>query len=183
MSDYRWYIDMFLSKLWLRSDEFADYRKERFISDLPRLFAEKVKKNIQQNFNGNIPYQFLTIGEFNFIIEMGIQICIDYKLQNKIKNEKINNRREMGSFCKQYGATPLKTPSNPKNKKTVSKGRNNFRYHKKKSYKENSEFYKAPYKKKYGKKSYKNPFTKSNDKDVKCYKRGCFDHYANKCKV
>lgn len=68
---------MFLSKLCLRADESADYWKERFISGLPRLFAEKVKKNIQQNFNGTILYQSLTIGELsNYIIETGIQICI-----------------------------------------------------------------------------------------------------------
>lgn len=134
MSDYRWYGDMFLSKLCLRSDGFADYWKERFISGLPRLFAEKVKTNIQQNFNGTIPYQSLTIGELsNYIIETGIQICTDYKLHNKIKNEKINNRREMGSLCEQCGATPLKAPSNPKNKKTFSKGISNFCYHKKKN--------------------------------------------------
>ncbi|KAK2428017.1 hypothetical protein QL285_026560 [Trifolium repens] len=44
MSDYRWYKDMFLSKLCLRPDGAAIYWKERFISGLPRLFAEKVKK-------------------------------------------------------------------------------------------------------------------------------------------
>lgn len=89
----------------------------------------------------------------------------------------------MGSFCQQYGGTPLRAPSNPKNKKTFSKGRSNFRYHKKKPYKENSEFYKAPYNKRYGKKPYKNSFTKSKDKDIKCYKCGSFDHYTNKCEV
>lgn len=63
MSDYRWYRDMFLSKLCLRPDGTTDYWKERFISGLPRLFAEKVKINIKQNFNGTIPYQSLTIEE------------------------------------------------------------------------------------------------------------------------
>lgn len=143
MSDYRWYRDMFLSKLCLRSDGAADYWKERFISGLPGLFAEKVKINIKQNFNGMIPYQSLTIGELsNYVIETGIQICTDYKLQNKIKNEKASNRREMGSFCEQYGATPLRALSNPKNKNPARKGRNNFRYHKKQFYKDKPEFYK-----------------------------------------
>lgn len=80
---------MFLSKLCLRSDGAADYWKESFISGLPILFAEKVKTNIKQNFNGIIPYRSLTVGKLsNYVIETGIQICTDYKLQNKIKNEK-----------------------------------------------------------------------------------------------
>ncbi|CAK8537723.1 unnamed protein product [Lathyrus sativus] len=100
MSDCRWYRDMFLSKLYLRSDGVADYLKERFISGLPRLFAEKVKTNIKQNFNEIIHYQSFTVGELsNYVIETGIQICTTYKLQNKFKNEKMSNRREMGSFC------------------------------------------------------------------------------------
>ena len=86
MSNYRWYRDMFLSKLCLRSDGAADYWKESFISGLPILFAEKVKTNIKQNFNEIIPYQSLNVGELsNYVTETGIQICIDYKLQNKIK--------------------------------------------------------------------------------------------------
>ncbi|XP_050898032.1 uncharacterized protein LOC127104936 [Lathyrus oleraceus] len=143
MSDYRWYRDMFLSKLCLRSDGAADYWKERFINGLPILFVEKSK------------------------------------------NENMSNRREMGSFCKQYGATPLRAPGNPKNKRVVIKSKKNFRYHKKQPYKDNSEFHKAPYKKNYGKKPYRKPYdkTKPKDKDVKCYKYGCFGHYANKCKM
>lgn len=80
---------MFLSKLFLRSDDVADYWKERFISRLAKLFVEKVKTNIKQNFNGIIPHQSLTVGELsNYVIENGIQFFIDYKLQNNIKNEK-----------------------------------------------------------------------------------------------
>jgi hypothetical protein len=91
----------------------------------------------------------------------------------------------MGSFCEQYGATPLRAPSKSKNKKPASKGRNNFRYHKKQFYKDKPEFYKKPYKKNYGKKPYRkyNNKSKPKDKDVKCYKYGRFGHYANKCKV
>lgn len=85
---------MFISELYLRSDAAADYWKGRFISGLSKLFAEKVKTNIKQNFNEIIPYQSLTVGELsNYVIEIGIQICTDYKLQNMIKNEKMSNRR------------------------------------------------------------------------------------------
>lgn len=88
--------------------------------------------------------------------------------------KKASNRREIGSFYEQYGATPLRAPSNPKNKKPASKGRNNFHYHKKQFYKDKPEFYKKPYKKNYGKKPYRkyNNKSKPKDKDVKCYKCG-----------
>lgn len=100
MSDYRCYRDMFLSKLCLRSDGVADYWKERFISGLSRLFVEKVKTNIKQNFNKIIHYQSLTVGELsNYVIEIGIQIYTDYKIQNNFKNEKKkSNRCEIGYF-------------------------------------------------------------------------------------
>jgi hypothetical protein len=88
MSDYRWYKDMFLSKLCNRPDGGADYWKERFIAGLPRLLAEKVRMAIKAKSNGVIPYSILTFGQISSqIIETGIGICTDFKIQNKIKSE------------------------------------------------------------------------------------------------
>lgn len=86
--------------------------------------------------------------------------------------KKMSNMREMSLFCEQYGTTPLRAPSNPKNKMVAIKGKKKFRYHKKQPYKDNSEFHKASYKKNHGKKPYRKPYakTKPKDKDVKCYK-------------
>ena len=47
MSYYRWYKDTFLSKVTLREDEFAGFWKKRFIAGLPKLFAEKIRTNLQ----------------------------------------------------------------------------------------------------------------------------------------
>ncbi|RDX95105.1 hypothetical protein CR513_22421, partial [Mucuna pruriens] len=41
MSDYRWYKDTFPSKVTLREDGFANFWKEKFIEELPKLFSEK----------------------------------------------------------------------------------------------------------------------------------------------
>lgn len=65
MYDYRWYKIMFLSKLCLRIDGVLEYWKESFIRGLSRLFAEKNKVNIKQNFNGIIPYNSLVMGELS----------------------------------------------------------------------------------------------------------------------
>ncbi|GJU84681.1 hypothetical protein Tco_1292227, partial [Tanacetum coccineum] len=41
LSDFRWYTDVFLTKVMTRPDCREAYWKERFIAGLPRLFAEK----------------------------------------------------------------------------------------------------------------------------------------------
>ena len=67
MSDYRWYKDTFLSKVTLREDEFVGFLKERFIAGLPKLFAKKVRTNLQQYYEGQNLEQ-LTYGQIHNII-------------------------------------------------------------------------------------------------------------------
>ena len=43
MFDYRWYQDVFISRIMLRKDCLKPYWKEKFIDSLPPLFAHKVK--------------------------------------------------------------------------------------------------------------------------------------------
>ena len=43
MPDYRWYQDVFISRVMLRKDCHKLYWKERFIDSLPPIFAHKVK--------------------------------------------------------------------------------------------------------------------------------------------
>ena len=43
MSDYRWYQDVFISRVVLRKNCHKSYWKERFIDSLPPIFAHKVK--------------------------------------------------------------------------------------------------------------------------------------------
>ena len=75
MSDYRWYKDTFLSKVNLREDGFAGFWKERFLGGLPKLFAEKVKLNLEQHYDKLIQYDFLTYGQIrNIVIDTGIQV-------------------------------------------------------------------------------------------------------------
>ena len=39
LQDFRWYKDMFLTKVMLRSDYNQSFWKEKFISRLPKLFS------------------------------------------------------------------------------------------------------------------------------------------------
>ncbi|XLR39169.1 hypothetical protein S83_023829, partial [Arachis hypogaea] len=70
---------------------------------LPKLFSEKVLQKLQTQFGTQIPYNSLTFGQLhNIIVQTGIE---------KIKQESITGKRELGTFCYQYGITPEKAPS------------------------------------------------------------------------
>ncbi|RYE12240.1 MAG: hypothetical protein EOP45_23210, partial [Sphingobacteriaceae bacterium] len=56
LSDFRWYKDVFLTKVYTRSDSNLSFWKERFIASLPKLFADKVMNKIRSDFNNTIPY-------------------------------------------------------------------------------------------------------------------------------
>ncbi|RDY09097.1 hypothetical protein CR513_06593, partial [Mucuna pruriens] len=111
MFDYRWYKDVFMSKVTLREDGFANYWKEKFISGLPKLFSEKVKTNLERYHGHPIRYETLTYGQLhNIVVQTGIQICTDFRLQNKMRKESMSNKRELGTFCHQYGVEPIRAP-------------------------------------------------------------------------
>jgi hypothetical protein len=69
MSDYRWYQDVFLSRVMLRTDSFKPYWKEKFIDGLPSLFAHKVKDELVNPTTGSINYENLTYGDLFSIIK------------------------------------------------------------------------------------------------------------------
>jgi hypothetical protein len=172
MSDYRWYKDMFLSKLCNRPDGGADYWKERFIAGLPRLLAEKVRMAIKAKSNGVIPYSILTFGQISSqIIETGIGICTDFKIQNKIKSEVTQSKKELGSFCEQFGIEPIRAPSK-KAKKNYKKSSNNYKtYKKRRNYSKNhEETTREKPNKKYKRKNKTSQNT--NNSDIKCFKCG-----------
>ena len=73
---------MFLTKVFLRSDCNHSYWKERFLAGLPKLFAEKIRQKIRNQYNGEIPYSNSTYGDLrNFINSEGLNLCTDLKLK------------------------------------------------------------------------------------------------------
>ncbi|KAH0654226.1 hypothetical protein KY289_031904 [Solanum tuberosum] len=98
------YRHAFLSKVMIRPDCNLDFWKERFISGLPPLFADKVRTKIQDRNNGNIPYGNLTYGDLVSTINVvALELCTDIKLKHQLKKEQSSSRKELGSFCRDFG--------------------------------------------------------------------------------
>ncbi|KAL4616185.1 hypothetical protein ACB092_07G180400 [Castanea dentata] len=104
MSDYRWYQDVFTSRVMLRKDSTKPYWKEKFIDGLPPIFAHKVKNELIGK-NDSIDFDNLTYGDiFSTIKKIGINMCNDEKCQyhNQPKHPQnlrtCNNHKPQQSF-------------------------------------------------------------------------------------
>ena len=106
MSDYRWYQDVFISRVMLRKDCHKPYWKEWFIDELLPIFAHKVKQ-VLMGKNDYIYYDNLTYGDiFSAIKRLGINMCNDEKLLKYQLQTKKKAKYEMSNFCEQYGLPP-----------------------------------------------------------------------------
>ncbi|KAH0665125.1 hypothetical protein KY285_026331 [Solanum tuberosum] len=120
------YKHAFLSKVMIRPDCNLDLWKERFISGLPPLFADKVRTKIQDRNNGNIPYGSLTYGDLVSTINIvTLELCTDIKLKHQLKKEQSSSRKELGSFCRDFGfiTPPDKIQKDKKGKSHKKKSR------------------------------------------------------------
>ncbi|KAI5327771.1 hypothetical protein L3X38_027167 [Prunus dulcis] len=61
LSDFRWYKDVFISRIMLRDDSNQPFWKEKFINGLPNLFAHKIRTTLS-NEQGQIDWDNLTYG-------------------------------------------------------------------------------------------------------------------------
>ncbi|KAL2506072.1 putative reverse transcriptase domain [Abeliophyllum distichum] len=191
LQDFRWYKDIFLQKVMTRADCKSAFWKERFIAGLPKLFAERVRNSIKDE-HSNLPYDDLTFGQIiGFINKEGLSLCNDLKLKAKLKTDRMEGRKELGSFCEQYGYERIHPPPSRSHKFSQKS-----KYQKKKKYfdksfipdyykkqKTPSKFYrhnKNKRKREDKDKSSKNPPVRDPSETTcwKCKKKG---HYANKC--
>ena len=174
LGEYRWYEDVFTTRVMHRSDCNSPFWKEKFISGLPRLFREKVKETLSTPL-GVINYDDLTYGDISSTIRSGgIKLCRDLKIQSSKRKAKY----EVGNFCTQYGLPfimPKKkskfreksSSEKPHRKKTAAK------YYRKQKFK-TDDFYKKGKSKSTGK-----PIFKASGKCFNCGKRG---HFRTECK-
>ena len=137
LHDFRWYRDVFLTKVMLRLDCNQSFWKEKFILGLPRLFSERIRINIREQFNGQIPYDKLTFGEITSIVTVErIGLWNDFKLKQPMKNEQKIYKNEFGSFCSQFGFSQKETKPLSKQCKKRQVGRKTSKeifYHNKRS--------------------------------------------------
>lgn len=83
LTHFRWYKDVFLSKITIRVDGNSEFWKEKFISGLPSLFTEKVRTRIKNKHGGNnIPYAQYAYGELiSECVAKGLVLCNDLNLK------------------------------------------------------------------------------------------------------
>uniref|UniRef100_C6JST8 CCHC-type domain-containing protein n=1 Tax=Sorghum bicolor TaxID=4558 RepID=C6JST8_SORBI len=104
MTDFRWYKDSFLSKLYTLPDPNQDFWKEKYISGLPPLFAEKVRNSLRKEGEGSINYQNLDIGKITQKIQLiGAELCNDLKIKEQLKKQRAIGKKKLGEFCYQFG--------------------------------------------------------------------------------
>ncbi|KAL0001810.1 hypothetical protein SO802_015591 [Lithocarpus litseifolius] len=105
LEDYRWYEDVFTTKVMHRSDCNSPFWKEKFINGLPRLFGEKVKETLC-NLLGVIDYDNLTYGDiFSKIHSEGMKMCREqtpFKRKSKFRGkeslEKFHRKRTASKY-------------------------------------------------------------------------------------
>ncbi|XP_060177948.1 uncharacterized protein LOC132607888 [Lycium barbarum] len=169
LEDFRLYKDMFLEKVMIREDCGNDFWKEKFISGLPSLFAEKVRTKIKDRFNGRIPYENLTYGDIiSYVNVTRLELCTDLKLKHYLKKDQQQSRKELGSFCQDFGFEKISAPS--KSKKLMAKKSTNSKpIHRKKKTVD-----------RYFKPKKRTPKRSSSDT---CWTYGKTGHRSNECRV
>ena len=95
---------MFLAKLIFRPDARASFWKEKFLFGVPRALNEKVQESLREKNNGTIPYADLTYGDLiSEVKKEGLKLCSQLILHNQVKKDLKASRKDLGSYCAQYG--------------------------------------------------------------------------------
>ena len=123
LSDFKWYHDVFLAKVMTRTDTRASFWKENFLYGLSRAFNEKVQESLREKHNETIPYEELTYGDLiSEVKKEGLKLCSQLKLQYQVKKDLEASRKDLGSFCAQYGISmPIPPSQISKNKNLIGK--------------------------------------------------------------
>ncbi|PIM98952.1 hypothetical protein CDL12_28556 [Handroanthus impetiginosus] len=112
LSYFYWYKSTFMAIVMTRKDCNENFWKEKFLSGLPKSFAERMRNKLKAKYNNNIPYSQLEYGDLAAeVIAEGINFCNDIKL------EKQENREILENFCEQIGYQPIEYPKKETNKK------------------------------------------------------------------
>ncbi|XP_027934064.1 uncharacterized protein LOC114189651 [Vigna unguiculata] len=105
LGDFKWYKGTFLIRIYTREDSQQPFWKEKFLAGLPRSLGDKVREKIRSLTPDNIiPYDHLTYGQLiSYVQKTALEICQNDKLQRQLAKEKSQSRKELGTFCEQFG--------------------------------------------------------------------------------
>ncbi|XP_050290015.1 uncharacterized protein LOC126728193 [Quercus robur] len=158
LGEYRWYEDVFTTRVTHRSDCNSPFWKEKFINGLPTLFGQKVKETLASPL-GVVDYDNLTDGDISSTIRNeGMKMCRDLKIQSQSNKSKAKKSKHKGG-----------EPSEKSHrKKTTSK------HYRKQKFK-TDDFYKKGKSKSTGK-----FIPKASGKCFKCGKKG---HLQKECEA
>ncbi|MCQ7416390.1 hypothetical protein NP118_23585, partial [Salmonella enterica] len=181
LGDFRWYKDMFLSKVLIRADCSSPIWKEQFIKGLPSYFVERVKINLNAKYDGKISWETLTYGNLTsfIIISEGLRLCNESKVQSKLNKSFGSRRAELGIFCDQYGCGKIRPPSTIR-KSSIKRYQ---KYQEQQNYRPYRQFQKKNYRKPYNSYNKRRPFYKrgNSKRNIQCYKCRSHGHYASTC--
>ena len=90
--------------------------------DFQRLLLKKFKKPLEKKNNGTIPYEDLTYEDLiGKVKKEGLKLCSQLKLQYQVKKYLKASRKDLGSFCAQYGFQMPIPPSQKLQKQKIYK--------------------------------------------------------------
>lgn len=111
LSDFIWYKDTFLTRIYKTKQCNKSSRKKKFLSGLPKLFAEQIRFLLWLNNHDILNLYNYTYGDFIQIINrFGLKLCNDIKLKNQLKQQQISSSKELSDFFYQFGYDPIQTP-------------------------------------------------------------------------
>ncbi|XP_065635496.1 uncharacterized protein LOC136070070 [Quercus suber] len=175
LGDFKWYEDVFTTKVMHRSDYNSPFWKEKFINGLPKPFGKKVKETFCSPLDV-IDYDKLAYKDISSTIRSeGMKMCKDLKIQSKASKGKA--KYEVGNFCIQYGLPSV----TPKRKSKYRGKESSKKFHRKKTatkYYRKQKYSKDDFYKKGKSKSTGKPIPKASRKCFNCGKRG---HFRKKC--
>ena len=65
LTNFKWYKDIFLFRVFQLNDCNIAIWKKKFVSDLPPLFAKKLRESLRQHYNNTLSYDQISYGELN----------------------------------------------------------------------------------------------------------------------
>ncbi|TYJ96702.1 hypothetical protein E5676_scaffold535G00180 [Cucumis melo var. makuwa] len=129
MSRYKWYKDTFMARLYTLTTCGANIWKHKFVEGLPHYISQKFYQIMTANsVIQQIDWANLTYRDISSTVQM---ICVNLCTENKHTMKVIKDsdyRKELGTFCKQYGLSP--GPKEEKNKKKKYSSKKFFRRNK-----------------------------------------------------